>query len=291
MVRPPVLAAVLLALLFLGGCAGGRELARTLATDQGWRPVRFETASYVLLGYLKPGPGGDLAVYLEGDGRAYRSRTAPSQDPTPADPVGLRLALADPAPGVLYLGRACQYVEGPEARGCEPRAWTTARFSPPVLASLDQALDQAKALAGAGRLFLAGYSGGGGLAVLAAASRADVAGVFTVAGNLDHAAWTALHRVTPLSGSLNPADAAPRIRDLPQVHFVGGRDPVVPEAVARSYLERMGGPSAARVEVLPEADHVRPWPDIWPDLLARFRTDWPTRPGGAPETRAVTTRP
>jgi hypothetical protein len=45
------------------------------------------------------------------------------------------------------------------------------------------------------------------VASLVAARRHDVVRLVTVAGNLDHLAWTTLHGVSPLTGSLNPADA------------------------------------------------------------------------------------
>jgi hypothetical protein len=274
---PAALLATLLATLLVG-CATGRNLADSLAREGGFRPVRFPTSDYVLAGFLKAGGGKALAVYLEGDGRAYLSRSSPSSDPTPSDPLALRLALTDPAPAVLYLARPCQFVEGGEARGCIPEAWTTGRLSPRVLEALNQALDQAKARTRAERLYLIGYSGGGGLAVLLAARRNDVDGVLTVAGLLDHAAWTAGHGVTPLAGSLNPVDAAPRVQSLPQTHFVGSRDEVVPESVARSYLARLEPGSPARVEVVAGADHRTPWAELWPGLLARFRPDWPPAP-------------
>jgi hypothetical protein len=42
-----------------------------------------------------------------------------------------------------------------------------------------------------------------------------------VAGNIDHRAITAHRKVTPMEGSLNPADVADRVRSIPQTHFVG----------------------------------------------------------------------
>ncbi len=55
-----------------------------------------------------------MVVYIEGDGRAYVNRRTPSNDPTPGNPMALRLALADPSLRVLYLGRPCQYTRGGE---------------------------------------------------------------------------------------------------------------------------------------------------------------------------------
>ena len=50
-------------------------------------------------------PGQDLSIYLEGDGLAWVSRTEASRDPTPDNPIGLRLAAIDPAPNVVWIAR------------------------------------------------------------------------------------------------------------------------------------------------------------------------------------------
>ena len=92
----------------------------------------------------------------------------------------------------------------------------------------------------------------------------------TVAGNLDTAAWTALHRVEPLSGSLNPADYWQHLQETPQLHWVGGNDPVIPTAISEAYRSRF--PAAVRPEVhrIAEFDHVCCWVERWPELVPTF---------------------
>ena len=121
-----------LSALTLSGCSlsklfhDGREVAASIARTHEWKALSFDVEAFVLKGYAKDGPGKDLVVYIEGDGRAWRSRRVPSDDPTPRDPLAFRLAVRDPAPKVLYLGRPCQYVSPKSWRRCEPRFWTTA---------------------------------------------------------------------------------------------------------------------------------------------------------------------
>lgn len=253
--------------LLLTGCAGprGRELAASLASRPGWSPVAWSAGGFTLRGFARNGPGPDLVVYIEGDGRAYQNRRTPSADPTPDNPLALRLALVDPAPKVLYLGRPCQYTQAGEP--CSMRFWTQERYGEEVVRAMDTILDRAKADLGATRLNLVGYSGGGALAVLLAARRDDVAALATVAGNLDHKVWTTLHQVTPLTGSLNPVDHAARVRHIPQVHFVGEDDEIVPASLARDFVRKMGSPATARVESVPDVDHTCCWPRLWPELL------------------------
>ncbi len=271
--------AALVLLLLLASCAAprGRELAATLASRPGWRSVAWSAGDFTLRGFARPGPGSDLVVYIEGDGRAYLNRRTPSTDPTPDNPLALRLALADPGPKVLYLGRPCQYVQAGET--CSMRYWTLERYGEEVVRAMDTVLDRAKADLGATRLYLVGYSGGGALAVLLAARRDDVAALVTVAGNLDHKAWTALHKVSPLTGSLNPADYAAKVRHIPQVHFVGEDDEIVPVSLAREFARGLGNPAPALVEVVPDVDHTCCWPRLWPELL-RLHAPW-LRGGGA----------
>lgn len=78
---------------------------------------------------------------------------------------------------------------------------------------------------------LTGYSGGGAIAVLIAARCKDIALLRTVAGNLNHVAVNRLHRVAPMPDSLNPADVASEIAAVPQLHFSGDTDRIVPSVV------------------------------------------------------------
>lgn len=266
------LAAALLALLC--ACAARRDLPVELARAGGFVAQRHETSAFVLHGWLRPArnPGVDtLCVYIEGDGLAYLRPGRPSDDPTPTDPVALRLALADSWPGpVLYLARPCQYVQGGVARGCGVADWTTGRFSVRAVQALDEAVSRAKAATGARRVALHGYSGGGAMAALLAEGRPDVTFLATVAGNLDHALWTRLHGDAPLSGSLNPVDRAEATRALPQLHVLGGSDTVISSALLDSWSARLPGARLTRV-VLPGVGHAGPWESAWPELLRRHR--------------------
>ena len=263
----------LLLVLWITACthdlAARRETAAVLAAQAGMQPVRFDAGRFVLAGEIRmAGPRQSiLRVYLEGDGFGYISPTQLSPNPTPYNPVGLRLAAADPFPAVLYLARPCQYVTPPEARSCAPQYWSTHRFAPEVIDATNQAITQALAWTGTDRVVLIGYSGGGAVAALAAARRSDVVAWATVAAPLDHDAWTRWHAVAPLDGSLNPVDDAQRLAGLPQIHFVGTKDEVVPSEILRGFLKHEGAGAETRLVVIPGFDHVCCWVARWPDLL------------------------
>jgi pimeloyl-ACP methyl ester carboxylesterase len=238
-----------------------------LAATAGLERLSFDTGSFQLTGWLRGGDGAAvLTVYLEGDGQAWLARTRPSTDPTPRHPIALELAAADGGAAVLALARPCQYLAPGQALVCGLPYWSNRRFAPEVIAATNRAIDQAKRRVGAGRVLLIGYSGGGVVAALAAAERTDVVAWATVAAPLDVAAWTRHHQVAALTGSLDPADRPARLAALPQRHFAGARDTVVPPALVRDFLERQGPDGARRLQVVAEADHLCCWVRRWPEL-------------------------
>ncbi len=258
--------AALLLALTLAACSDPRQAADRIAAQAGFTATDIQTTPFRLRAWRRPGQDVTLRVYIEGDGHAWRTIDTPSDDPTPWAPVALDLAARDPGQAVAYLARPCQYVRDDPA--CEVADWTDRRYSEAVVRSVDQALDSLKREAGAHRLELVGFSGGGAIAALAAMRRTDVASLRTVAANLDTAAWTAAHGVSPLTGSLNPADTAPLLADLPQVHFVGAEDSNVGLAVTRAFVRRIGPTRCVRVQVEPGLEHTGDWAARWPALLA-----------------------
>ncbi|NQW54149.1 MAG: alpha/beta hydrolase [Rhodospirillales bacterium] len=209
----------------------------------------------------KPGP---LFVYIEGDGLAYLDARTPSADPTPLDPLALRLAAADPGPAVLYLGRPCQFAPGRADPRCGVRAWTTGRFAADVVTSVDDAIGRERLRRPERALVLVGYSGGGVIAALVAARRSDVALLVTVAAPLDVADWTRRLGLSPLAGSEHPLDHAERLSTVRQVAFAGRQDKTVPVASIESAVARFG--LSAKLIVVPDFDHRCCWVRDWPHL-------------------------
>lgn len=247
-----------------------RAHADTLAAAHGWQRTVIPVGGFDLVAYAPQSirQSAQLTVYFEGDGFAWLNSATPSADPTPRDPLGLRLALAQPAGNVAYLGRPCQFLNI-EPAACPPRYWTQARFAPEVLEASDKAVDVLKARFGATRLTLVGYSGGAAVAALLAARRHDVEGMISVAGNLDHRAWTSHHRVQSLSGSLNPVDVVDKLLGVQQWHWVGSEDPVIPASLVLSFAEHFPPAQRPVVEVIPGFDHQCCWEKEWPSIWRR----------------------
>jgi len=212
-----------------------------------------------------------VVVYLEGDGHAWLNSRTPSTDPTPYEPVALKLALQDPAPAVVYLGRVCQYTNATISRNCDSSAWLSHRYSQEIISSTNEALDQIKKGFNAKYLILVGYSGGAAIAALCASQRQDVKQIITVAGNLNTTEWISYHRLSPLIGSLNPADYSEKLRQLPQIHFMGEADEVVPPSLTKNYAMKVGASAPIKLVSLPGYDHQCCWVDTWPTLLTKYR--------------------
>lgn len=196
---------------------------------------------------------------------AWLSKRRLSRDPTPRHPLVLRLATMDTAPNVAYLARPCQYTPISTDSSCSDSAyWSDKRFSEEVIASMNEAVDQLKASSGAPTVRMAGYSGGGAVAVLITARRNDVSFLSTIAGNLDHEAVNRLHHVSLMPESLNPIDFAASVSHVPQKHFVGGKDKVVPASIAAKFIQKAGSPPTMQIVDIPEATHTSGWDLIEP---------------------------
>ena len=262
--------------ILLSACAGPSALERgynmdSLASASHWQKLRLPAEDFVMTAYVPnktpPVKHKLLTIYIEGDGLAWRTHSKASADPTPHKPVGLGLALHHPTGSVAYLARPCQNVARSDWGRCQQIYWTDRRYSPEVVAASDQAISALKARFAATNLVLVGYSGGGAVAALVAARRDDVVRLVTLAGNLDTRAWTALHRIPPLRGSLNPADAWAGLQGIAQLHLVGGRDPVIPGEVVMSYIKRFPADRRPAMRILPEFDHSCCWVELWPQLV------------------------
>jgi dienelactone hydrolase len=269
-----------LCLILLSSCATipsaveRRTAAEMLATRQGWQSIQIPAGQFELAAFLpaRPELARHLTLYFESDGFAWVSGTQASVDPTPNNPIALRLALAQPEGNAVYLARPCQYVDA-EISACSRRYWTDLRFAPEVIAATDSAVDILKQKFAATRLTFVGYSGGAAVAALVAARRNDVVRLITVAGNLDHRAWTAYHHLSPLTGSQNPIDERERLQPIRQFHFAGGKDTLIPPSLIDSYADLFPEKSRLTVQVEPTFDHHCCWVENWPRLWRKAMSD------------------
>lgn len=225
---------------------------------------------FILTSYTRIGERGTVGnIYIEGDGRAWLSKRRPSFDPTPKNPVALKLATIDPSDNVIYLARPCQYTKMVNGSACDQKYWTSHRFAPEVIGAMSAALDDIKQRHNIKNFNLIGFSGGGNVAALLAARRDDVVSIRTVAGNLDHELQSDIHGVSQMPHSLNAKDIAQSIVHIPQFHFIGGQDKIVPKDLYDSYKKASGGSDCVQSRIIEAAGHTKGWESVWKSLLSQ----------------------
>ena len=225
-------------LLFLLGVLG----CAPIKAPSEFEYKKIETPQFTLASWQKiTDPAAPIRVYIEGDGHAFNHMGRPTTDPTPKSDFVRHLAFNDPNPNVVYLARPCQYIHDDR---CFPSDWTTGRFSKAVLDSMGNATKQ---IVGDKKVVLIGYSGGALVSGMIINRNPDlnVSRWMTIAGVLNHAAWTTTMHLQPLVDSLDMA-VLPKIA---QLHLVGEYDRIVPPELTQQFV-----PSDKMV-IVPGADH------------------------------------
>lgn len=256
-------------IVLLSGCSSRLSnesrlhTATQLALEGSFVEDKIQTGSFLLTTYQRVGASKNpLVVYIEGDGFAWITRHHISSDPTPINPVALRLAAVDPAENLLYIARPCQYVWPGQDQLCRKEYWSSKRSSEEVVLAIDNVISLIKQRTGVDSIRLVGYSGGAAIAVLVAARREDIKQIITVAGNLNYQLFTSTHNLTPITESLDPIHVSKKISQIPQMHFVGENDGVIPEQIARSFSNM--------VKVVSGISHSEGWVTQWRELLEKY---------------------
>ena len=245
---------------------------RNMAEQSGFKFEQVMSGQFLLTTFNKVSHGNkELVVYIEGDGYAWKRKNILSDNPTPKDPVALKLAFQDPRNSILYLARPCQYLDENQLKNCPPKYWSSHRYSEEVIHAINLVIERGKKKLQIQKIILVGYSGGGTVALLIAAQRKDVSKIITVAANLDHAKWTEIHNISPLTGSLNASDYASQNENIPQFHFVGANDNIVPVSVSESYKQKAGNKKTVNIEIISNYDHHCCWEQQWITLLCKYQ--------------------
>lgn len=265
--------AIFVLLFVLTGCSRNipepskrLETANVLAQNNSLHVKSFQTKKFAIYAQYSSLTCKDIKVYIEGDGLAWITSSIVSSDPTPMDPLALRLMAQDNATCKLYLARPCQYAKSLE---CVEKFWTSHRFGDDVIKSYMEVLDAVKQKYNNSSFTLVGYSGGGAIALLIAARRNDVERVITIAGNIDHQKWTDIHNISPLEGSLNPINYSKSLGNILQYHLIGKEDDVVPGEVFDSYVGNFKDRKNINHKFY-DATHTRGWRESYKNFLTEM---------------------
>ncbi len=244
---------IVVAGLILSGCAVENPLTE----------FRFQTTManpYVLASWHKiNNVGAPIRIYIEGDGHSFDAHGRPTNNPTPKSTFLREISANDPNDNVAYLARPCQYLK---TSNCTIYDWTTGRFSPEIINSMDEAITALMQKAGAQQAILIGYSGGAQVAGLVGVRNpTKIKKIITIAGVLDNAAWTAHFNDTPLNKSLNLKSYQDIFATIPQHHYIGSKDTVVPNQLTFDFVA-----DDSTITVVKNATHASKFDKIIPDL-------------------------
>ena len=240
------------------------------------------TKNFIITSYVRSNNKIDaskpLFVYIEGDGKAWVSKYRLSSNPTPDDPLTLKLAAIDKHPNVIYIARPCQFTELNLDRNCSSKYWSTARYSKQVVDSINEVIDNFKNFVfkenkdGNG-IHLIGYSGGATIAGIIASHRHDIKSLRTIAGNLDHDAVSDFHKTTKLDQSLNLINFTENISHIPQIHYIGEHDQIIPVYVVKNFVAKINNfkhTNCATYMILSKLDHYHGWEKAWSELVEKI---------------------
>lgn len=172
----------------------------------------------------------------------------------------LQVAFADNSENVLYVARPCQYVED---KKCEKKYWTSAIYSAKAIDSISEVLDEYTDH----QVELIGYSGGATIAMFLAAERDDIKSLRTIAGNIATEAFVKLHNISPYWGSRGTDEVIAKLHNIPQHHYIGSDDKIVPKTIYDSYASKLPHQRCVGFTIVNNADHVNNWDNIWPNVV------------------------
>lgn len=267
-----ILFSLLITQYSLSGCShilmsSNIERANLIAIDGSMTIRQVSTSQFIYTTFLKISkPGAPLIVFIEGDGFSWITKKQPSDNPTPLNPVGLKLAVDASKhlqeSNVLYLARPCQFTSFVTDRACKSDFWTHARYSEVVVHSSNEVIDQIVSDHKLNGIHIIGYSGGAALGALISSRRIDMLSFNSVAGNLDPEALNQFHGVSALQDSLNPIDVAKDIAYLPQMHWVGGQDKIIPTQIAQNWFKNSNQDKGVQIIFIKDATHTEGWPNL-----------------------------
>jgi len=212
--------------------------------------------------------GSHLRIYVEGDGRPWIYKRRVAVDPTPANPVLLRL-MHDATHPAIYLGRPCYFGSATD-QACDQRWWTFDRYSRVVVDSMCTAANQLSRQLGAETVQLIGYSGGGAIVIGMSACTDHLVALSTIAGNLDPQAWADYHGYSPLDDLSPLMPAAIRHGEVSEVHWQCHDDLNVPPSITDDYFAAR---ERAVRHIVKSCSHATGWQRHWSQIIDLAEVD------------------
>ena len=260
--------ASILIMAFTSSCINGATSRITnntiaIASEQGLKLKIYGAKNFSIWTLQKiTDPNKILRFYIEGDGRAFINKQIPSQNPTPTSYFLINLIKEDASSNILYLARPCQYQVSNQKLCATNQYWTRDRFAPEVIQNMNEILANFADY----KIEIIGYSGGAEIAKHLALLNKNIINLRTIAGNIDQEEFAKIHNVPQLNDDWSEADLS-RIAMLPQIHFVGENDKIVPISIAQKYLQKLPNKNFNKIIEVKKASHSKGWASQWKRLL------------------------
>jgi len=263
---------IFILLLFFIGCSATpsfeqRELLMlSLLEENRYKKSIFYTKYFDIFSVSSIGDckNNQITIYIEGDGLSWITKNILSKNPTPSNPIALKLMMQDNSKCKIYLSRPCQYTN---IEKCENKFWNEARFSNDVIKAYIEILDSIKRDYKNSSFKLIGYSGGGAIATILSAKREDITFLITVAGNLDIEKWINTHNISKLNESLNPADFTKNLENLHQIHLIADDDKNISIDIFLSFKNRFENSKNVKHKIFNDFTHSKGWVENWNNII------------------------
>ena len=253
----------LIFILFLSNCSQSslnqrNSLIEELNLDKFTKNV-YATTLFNIYSLEKIKNDNKLIVYIEGDGLSWVDRFTISSNPTPTDPLAFKMALIDEGENIIYLARPCQYEWNNQ---CNKEIWTISQYSSTILNSYKDIITHLSKTYK--EIHLVGYSGGAGIAMyLGSIGNKNIKSIRTIAGNINHNELSKILKISRLKKSINFYSIEKKINTIPQVHYYGLKDKIVPNELQTSYKIRNSKNKCIKIESVSKATHNEGWVDFW----------------------------
>lgn len=253
---------LLLLFLFIVNCSQNSpevryNLIEKLNLDKFNKKI-YSTNFFNIYSLEKIKNNGKLIIYIEGDGMSWIDRFTISSNPTPLNPIAFKLALIDESDNIVYLARPCQFEW---SNNCNKDTWTRSQYSLDVLNSYKTIIDELSIKYK--EIHLVGYSGGAGIGMyLGSLDNKSIKSIRTIAGNINHNVLTELLNISNLNKSINFYPVVKKTKEIPQTHYYGLKDNVVPNQMQILYKNQNADNNCIKIKSV-KATHNKGWIEFW----------------------------
>lgn len=196
-------------------------------------------------------------------GKVIRFYITDNGNPTPAKPTALKLAAKDKFKNIVVISRPCQYA--PNKLCSNPKIYGSAQYDPEIIKELQEVVAYYIQKYNAKGVEFVAYGGAAPIAFAIGSRLNNVRQIVTIAGLLDLDGYVNKHNLPDFDKeAANPIKMVNRISQIPQVHFVGGKDELTTQGMTERFVSKLKNPRSAIVKVAPDMGHTG-WEDL--DLI------------------------